>query len=70
MAHEVFPRIKNSTVDKIRTMINADKRPMDSTKNGDFIFGISAPRDAASSAYSRADDGYNAQQEGDAWACA
>ena len=51
-------------------MINADKRPMDSTKNGDFIFGISAPRDAASSAYSRADDGYNAQQEGDAWACA
>ncbi|XP_037468838.1 uncharacterized protein LOC119341044 isoform X2 [Triticum dicoccoides] len=70
MAHDVFPRIKVFTADKTRAMINADKRPMDSTKNRDFIFGSSAPRDAASSAYSRADNDYIAQQQGDAWACA
>lgn len=70
MAHDVFPRIKVFTADKIRAMINADKKPMDSMRNGDFIFGISTPRDAAGSAYSRADDDFNAQQQGDAWACA
>ncbi|KAF7106876.1 hypothetical protein CFC21_107579 [Triticum aestivum] len=70
MTHDVFPRIKAFTADKIRAMINADKRPMDSSKNGDFIYGIPAPRDADSSAYSRADDEDNAQQGGDAWACA
>ncbi|KAM3399813.1 hypothetical protein ACQJBY_004957 [Aegilops geniculata] len=70
MAHDVFPRIKVFTADKIRAMINADKRPVDSTKNGDCIFGISAPRDAATSAYSRADDEDNAHHQGDAWACA
>ena len=42
MTHDVFPRIKAFTADKIRAMINADKRPMDSSKNGDFIYGISA----------------------------
>ncbi|KAF7103822.1 hypothetical protein CFC21_104764 [Triticum aestivum] len=42
MAHDVFPRIKVFTADKTRAMINADKRPMDSTKNRDFIFGSSA----------------------------
>lgn len=40
MAHDVFPRIKVFTADKIRAMINADK-PMDSMRNRDFIFGIS-----------------------------
>ncbi|XBI15545.1 hypothetical protein VPH35_057945 [Triticum aestivum] len=64
MTHDVFPRIKAFTVDKIRAMINADKRPMDSSKNGDFIYGISAPCDVDSSAYSRADDQDNAQQGG------
>ena len=42
MTHDVFPIIKAFTTDKIRAMINADKRPMDSSKNGDFIYGISA----------------------------
>ncbi|XBI83716.1 hypothetical protein VPH35_092186 [Triticum aestivum] len=69
MAHDVFPRIKVFTADKIRAMINADK-PMDSMRNRDFIFGISTPTDAAGSAYSGADDGFIAQQQGDAWACA
>ncbi|XBI15544.1 hypothetical protein VPH35_057944 [Triticum aestivum] len=64
MTHDVFPIIKAFTTDKIRAMINADKRPMDSSKNGDFIYGISAPCDADSSAYSRADDQDNAQQGG------
>jgi hypothetical protein len=31
MAHDVFPRIKVFTADKIRAMINADKRPVEST---------------------------------------
>ncbi|XP_048568657.1 uncharacterized protein LOC125549240 [Triticum urartu] len=70
MKHDVFPRIKVFTADKIRAMINADKRPVDSTKNGDVMFDISEPRDAASSAYSRADVEDIAQQQEDAWACA
>ena len=32
MAHDVFPRIKVFTADKIRAMINADKRPVESMK--------------------------------------
>ncbi|KAM3231203.1 hypothetical protein ACQJBY_061394 [Aegilops geniculata] len=68
MAHDVFPRIKVFTADKIRAMINADKKPMDSMRNRYFIFGISTPRDAAGSACSRADDGFITLQQGDAWA--
>ena len=38
MAHDVFPRIKVFTAEKIRSMINAEKRPVDSTKNEDSIY--------------------------------
>lgn len=53
MTHDVFPRIKVFTAEKIRAMIQADKIPMSSPRNGEIHYGLSMPRDASASAYSQ-----------------